>query len=327
MKHFGSLTKILLTAAALAAVAGPVEARDLRGWNVHVPDYPVSLGMEKFGELVAERTNGRFVPSTFHSAELGNQQQAVEQMTFDGIDFAVFNGGQLGDVAPALKVVGLPYVFRSTEHMFNVVDGEVGKRLSDELAPANMVALAWYDAGARSFYTVEKPIKTPADVAGQKIRVPNAEIFVATAEALGANATPMAFAEVFPSLQTGVIDGAENNPPSVVSTRHHEVIKYYTLDEHLRVPEALVVTKTLWDSLSDEDKQIFREAAVESAELQRKLWHEREETALEAIKAAGVEIIEVADKQPFVDAMDSAYKQLITDPKIEVFLKDIQAVQ
>lgn len=326
MKHTTFMT---LALSAALVVAGPIkaDAKDLRGWNVHVPDYPVSAGMDLFGELVAERTEGRYTPRTFHSAELGNQQQAVEQIAFDGIDFAVFNGGQLGDVAPAVKVVGLPYVFRSSEHMFNVVDGEIGERLSEELAPANMVALAWYDAGARSFYTTKKPIKSPADVEGQKIRVPNAQIFVATAEALGANATPMAFADVFTSLQTGVIDGAENNPPSVVSTRHHEVIKYYTLDEHLRVPEALVVTKTIWDSLSDEDKAIFREAAQESATLQRRLWAEREETAFNAIKEAGVEIIELSDKQPFVDAMGPAYEALITDPSIEVYLKDIQAAK
>lgn len=315
---------ILSLTAALAVTS--VEARELRGWNLHVPDYPGSVAMEEFASAIGEGTEGRFTGSVFHNGRLGDQRFAIEQFAFDGIDFAVLSGGSLGDFAPALNIVSMPYVFRSQEHMFEVLDGEIGERLSDALADHNMVALAWYTGGARSFYTVRTPINSVEDLRGLKIRVPDADVFVATIEALGANATPLAFGEVYTSLQSGVIDGAENNAPSFESTRHYEVAKYYTLDEHLMVPEALVVSKTLWDGLSAEDQALFREAARASAETQRSLWAEREAASAQILKDAGVEFIEVADKQPFIDAMVPVYERFVTSDEARALLADIQAV-
>lgn len=319
----------IATMAAIGAVclSFSAQARELRGWNLHVPDYPGSVAMEKFGELLAERTEGRYTGSVFHNGQLGDQRFAVEQFALDGIDFAVFSGGSLGDFANEVNIVSMPYVFRSAEHMFAVVDGEIGERLSEALEPHNMVALAWYTGGARSFYTVGKPINTPADLEGLKIRVPDAEIFVSTVEALGANATPLAFGEVYTALQTGVIDGAENNAPSFESTRHYEVAKFYSLDEHLMVPEALVVSKTLWDSLSPEDQKIFRDAARESAELQRALWEEREKKSNAVLAEAGVKVNSVEDKQPFIDAMAPVYEKLVNTDELRQLLADIQAVK
>ncbi|MEO3388723.1 TRAP transporter substrate-binding protein [Mesorhizobium sp. CAU 1741] len=315
--------------AAVSAVAFSytAEARELRGWNLHVPDYPGSIAMEKFGELLAERTEGRYTGSVFHNGQLGDQRFAIEQFALDGIDFAVFSGGSLGDFANEVNIVSMPYVFRSAEHMYAVVDGEIGERLSAALEPHNMVALAWYTGGSRSFYTVGKPINTPADLEGLKIRVPDAEIFVSTVEALGANATPLAFGEVYTALQTGVIDGAENNAPSFESTRHYEVAKFYSLDEHLMVPEALVISKSLWDSLSPEDQTIFRDAARESAELQRKLWAEREEKSNAILAEAGVTVNTIEDKQPFIDAMAPAYEKLVNTDALRELLAQIQEVE
>lgn len=315
-----------LAAAGAVAFSLAAEARELRGWNLHVPDYPGSIAMEKFGELIAERTEGRYTGSVFHNGQLGDQRFAIEQFALDGIDFAVFSGGSLGDFANQVNIVSMPYVFRSAEHMFAVVDGEIGERLSAALEPHNMVALAWYTGGARSFYTVGKPINEPADLAGLKIRVPDAEIFVSTVEALGANATPLAFGEVYTALQTGVIDGAENNAPSFESTRHYEVAKFYSLDEHLMVPEALVVSKSLWDSLSDQDKEIFRAAARESAQMQRELWAEREERSNAILTEAGVQVNVIEDKQPFIDAMAPVYDKLVNTDDLRQLLADIQAV-
>lgn len=322
-----------LSRFAAVAVVGAVafahaaEARELRGWNLHVPDYPGSVAMERFGELIAERTDGRYTGSVFHNGQLGDQRFAIEQFALDGIDFAVFSGGSLGDFANEVNIVSMPYIFRSAEHMYAVVDGEIGERLSAALEPHNMVALAWYTGGARSFYTVGKPITAPADLAGLKIRVPDAEIFVSTVEALGANATPLAFGEVYTALQTGVIDGAENNAPSFESTRHYEVAKFYSLDEHLMVPEALVVSKTLWDSLSAEDQEIFRTAARESAQMQRDLWAEREESSNAVLAEAGVEVNVIEDKQPFIDAMEPVYEKLVNTDELRSLLADIQAVE
>jgi tripartite ATP-independent transporter DctP family solute receptor len=303
------------------------EARELRGWNLHVPDYPGSIAMEKFSEIIAEKTEGRYTGSVFHNGQLGDQRFAIEQFALDGIDFAVFSGGSLGDFAAPLKIVSMPYVFRSIEHMFAVVDGEIGERLSDELADHNMVALAWFSGGARSFYTVDKPITKPADLAGLKVRIPDAEIFISTVEALGANATPLAFGEVYTALQTGVIDGAENNAPSFESTRHYEVAKFYSLDEHLMVPEALVVSKGLWDSLSPEDQAIFRDAAREAAGLQRELWAEREKKSNAILAEAGVQVNVIEDKQPFIDAMVPVYEKLVNTGELRSLLQDIQAVK
>lgn len=315
----------VLTSIAVLGLATTAHSRELRGWNLHVPDYPGSIAMEEFAAAIEDKTEGRYTGTVYHNGQLGDQRFAVEQFAFDGIDFAVFSGGSLGDFAPALNVVSMPYVFKSQDHMFKVLDGEVGEKLSAALEPHNMVALAWYTGGARSFYTVGSQITSPADLEGLKIRVPDADLFVATIEALGANATPLSFGEVYTSLQTGVIDGAENNAPSFESTRHYEVAKYYTLDEHLMVPEALVVSKTLWDSLSPEDQTVFREAARASAETQRDLWAKREAASTKILEENGVTIVEVEDKQPFIDAMEPVYERFANTDEMKALLADIQA--
>ena len=314
-----------LASVSILGLAVAAEARELRGWNLHVPDYPGSIAMDEFAKAIGEKTEGRNTATVYHNGQLGDQRFAIEQFAFDGIDFAVFSGGSLGDFAPALNIVSMPYVFTSQEHMFKVLDGDVGEKLSAALEPYNMVALAWYTGGARSFYTVKSQVTKPEDLKGLKIRVPDADVFVATVEALGANATPLAFGEVYTSLQTGVIDGAENNAPSFESTRHYEVAKFYTLDEHMMVPEALVVSKTLWDSLSPEDQTAFRDAARASAETQRKLWAEREAASTKILEENGVTIMPVEDKTPFIEAMAPVYERFVNTDELKALLAEIQA--
>ena len=314
-----------LASVSILGLAVAAEARELRGWNLHVPDYPGSIAMDEFAKAIGEKTEGRNTATVYHNGQLGDQRFAIEQFAFDGIDFAVFSGGSLGDFAPALNIVSMPYVFTSQEHMFKVLDGDVGEKLSAALEPYNMVALAWYTGGARSFYTVKSQVTKPEDLKGLKIRVPDADVFVATVEALGANATPLAFGEVYTSLQTGVIDGAENNAPSFESTRHYEVAKFYTLDEHMMVPEALVVSKTLWDSLTPEDQTAFRDAARASAETQRKLWAEREAASTKILEENGVTIMPVEDKTLFIDAMAPVYERFVNTDELKALLAEIQA--
>ena len=315
----------ILASVSVLGLAVAAEARELRGWNLHVPDYPGSIAMDEFAKAIGEKTEDRHTATVYHNGQLGDQRFAIEQFAFDGIDFAVFSGGSLGDFAPALNIVSMPYVFTSQEHMFKVLDGDVGEKLSAALEPYNMVALAWYTGGARSFYTVKSQVTKPEDLKGLKIRVPDADVFVATVEALGANATPLAFGEVYTSLQTGVIDGAENNAPSFESTRHYEVAKFYTLDEHMMVPEALVVSKTLWDSLSPEDQTAFRDAARASAETQRKLWAEREAASTKILEENGVTIMPVEDKTPFIEAMAPVYERFVNTDELKALLAEIQA--
>jgi tripartite ATP-independent transporter DctP family solute receptor len=317
---------LLASTAALGLfAASAAAAQELRGWNTHVPDYPGSTAMDHFGELVSERTEGRITPITYHSAQLGEQDFAIEQMQFGGIDFAVFNLTPLNNIVPATQVTTLPYVFRSIEHMHAAMDGEIGAEIGEAMADVNMVALAWYDSGARSFYA-SRPLNSLADMAGLKIRVQNSDLNVAMVEALGANATPIPFGEVYTSIQTGVVDGAENNWPSYESTNHFEVAPYFIQDEHTIVPEVFAIALTTWERLSAEDQQIVRQAAIESAKLQRELWAARETTSEERVRAAGSVIVTLEDKSEFIDAMAPVYDRFATDPVIADLLARIQAI-
>lgn len=317
---------LLASVAALGLVAASAAAaQDLRGWNTHVPDYPGSVAMDHFGALVAERTEGRIQPTTYHSAQLGEQDFAIEQMQFGGIDFAVFNLTPLNNIVPATQVTTLPYVFRSIEHMHAAMDGEIGAEIGAAMVDANMVALAWYDSGARSFYA-SRPLNSLADLAGLKIRVQNSDLNVAMVEALGANATPIPFGEVYTSIQTGVVDGAENNWPSYESTNHFEVARYFIQDEHTIVPEVFAIALTTWERMSPEDQEIVRQAAIDSATLQRELWAARERTSEERVRAAGSVIVTLDDKSEFINAMAPVYERFATDPVIADLLARIQAI-
>ncbi|MBX2835908.1 MAG: TRAP transporter substrate-binding protein [Gammaproteobacteria bacterium] len=305
---FSVLTAGVFSAAAVLSTA---HAADLRGWNIHVEDYPVSHGMEQFLAEVTEKTEGRVKGKIFHGGVLGSQPDAIEQTRLGAIDFGVFSLGPMGQVVPETNVVSLPFIFKGIDQMYELMDGEAGAAIGAGLEKKGIIALGWYDAGARSFYNSIKPINTPADVEGMKVRVMNNDLFVGMIESLGGNATPMAFAEVFQSIKTGVVDGAENNPPSYESTNHFEVAKYYSLSQHLIIPECLCMSKKTWDGLSDADKEIVKAAGAASAQTQRQLWQEREAASMEKVVAGGVEVNEIADKGPFQDAMSAVYEQFL----------------
>ena len=317
---------VAATVALAVVSATPAISKELRGWNGHAPDYPVSVAMDHFSDLVADRTDGRVKPKVYHSAQLGEQDQAIEQMQFGGIDFAVFNLVPLNNIVPETQVTTLPYAFRSVDHMHRVVDGDIGAELSKAMEAVNMIGLAWYDSGARSFYA-NKPLNSVADLKGLKIRVQNSDVNVAMVEALGANATPIPFGEVYTSIQTGVVDGAENNWPSYESTGHFEVAKYYILDQHTIVPEVFAINKKTWGKLSKADQAVVREAAIEAATLQRKLWAEREVKSEQIVRDAGSKIVELDDKSDFINAMKPVYDKFVTDKKLRDLLDRIQSVK
>lgn len=326
IKRFNGKKAAVTALVAGLAFAGSVQAA-WRGWNIHVPDYPVSEAMEFFISEVDERTDGRVSGRVYHSAVLGSQEDAISQMQIGGIDFAGFNLGPLGTSVPEVNVVSLPFIFKNVDHMHRVMDGDVGQKLSDAMAKTGIISLAWYDSGARSFYNIEKPIKTPADVKGMKFRVMNNELYVGMVEALGGNATPMAFSEVYQSLKTGVVDGAENNWPSYESTNHYEVAPYYSDTQHLILPECLCVSVKAWDDLSDEDKKIVREVARESATLQRKLWAERSGNSREMVEKAGIKYNAVEDKKAFQDAMAPVYEEAVkVNPSLKELIDEIRSI-
>ncbi|MGB5556841.1 MAG: TRAP transporter substrate-binding protein [Paracoccaceae bacterium] len=297
----------------MAIAASSVGAQELRGWNIHVQDYPVSIAMDSFAAEIAERTNGELTAKVFHNGVLGDQPDAIEQVRLGVLDFGEFSLGPMGTSIPETNVVSLPFIFSSIPEMYKLMDGEVGEAIGAGMIERGMVPLGWYDAGARSFYNSMRPINTPADVAGLKIRVMSNDLFVQMVESMDGNATPMAFAEVYQSIQTGVVDGAENNPPSYESTNHFEVAKYYSLTEHLIIPECLCMSKMTWDRLTPEQQEIVMDAGRKSADLQRELWQAREAASMEIVQAGGTVVNTIADKAPFQAAMAPVYDAFLAD--------------
>ncbi len=324
---YRNFSKLALGAvAAVSLLSGAATAAEWRGWNIHVEGYPNTIAMDKFAELLAEKTGGEITLQMFHGGTLGSQPDAIEQVRLGGLEIGNFNLGPVGPIAAEANVVSLPFIFKDVPHMFRVLEGEGGKMIADGMAAKGLVVLAWYDAGARSFYNAEKPINVPADVAGMKVRVMNNDLYSGMISQLGGNPSPMAFAEVYQALKTGVVDGAENNWPSYESTGHYEVAGHYSLSQHLIIPECLCINTDVYNGLSDEMKAAVTEAAVESAQLQRELWTARETASRKKVEAAGIVTNEVADKAPFQEAMAPVYEAYLSEnPDLRPLVELIQA--
>ena len=322
------LSKVTLAIAATALIIGfsvSVQAKEWRGWNIHVPGYPNTVAMDKFAELLEEKSGGKLTVKMYHSGTLGSQPDAIEQLRIGGIEIGNFNLGPLGPIVPEANVVSLPFIFKDVDHMWRVLDGKAGDIINEGMTKYGITPLAWYDAGARSFYNSKKPIMKPEDVAGMKVRVMNNDLYSGMISALGGNPSPMAFAEVYQSLKTGVVDGAENNWPSYESTGHYEVAQYYSMSQHLIIPETLCINAKVWQGLSPEEQTIVKEAAVESAMLQRKLWKEREKASEEKVLAGGVKFNEIPDKSGFQAAMKPVYDKFLQDnPNLKTLVETIQ---
>ena len=324
---YQNFSKLALGAVtALSLLSGAATAAEWRGWNIHVEGYPNTVAMDKFAELLVEKTGGEITLQMFHGGTLGNQPDAIEQVRLGGLAIGNFNLGPVGPIAAAANVVSLPFIFKDVPHMFRVLEGEGGKMIAEGMAAKGLVPLAWYDSGARSFYNAEKPINVPADVSGMKVRVMNNDLYSGMISQLGGNPSPMAFAEVYQALKTGVVDGAENNWPSYESTGHFEVAGYYSLSQHLIIPECLCINSDVYNGLSDELKAAVTEAAIESAKLQRELWAARETASRKKVEAAGIVTNEVADKAPFQEAMAPVYEAYLSEnPDLRPLVELIQA--
>jgi tripartite ATP-independent transporter DctP family solute receptor len=324
------LTKRMLTGAAFglwaALAAGAAGAQTtLRSADIHPDGYPTVEAVKHFGALLEQKTNGRYKVQVFHSAQLGQEKDTIEQTRFGVIDLNRINMGPFNNLIPETFVPALPFIFRSVEHMRKTMDGPIGDQILKAFEPHGLVALAFYDSGARSFYNSKRPINTPADMKGMKIRVIQSDLFLDLVNALGANATPMPPGEVYSALQTGVVDGAENNWPSYESFRHFEVAKFYSLSEHSMSPEVLVMSKKSFDKLSTADQKAVRDSAKESVAKMRELWEAREKVAEQKIRSSGNQINPV-DKQPFIDAMKPVYEKYVKDAKLKELVARIQAI-
>jgi tripartite ATP-independent transporter DctP family solute receptor len=278
------------------------------------PDYPTVVGDKKFAELVDERTNGRIKIEVFPSAQLGDEKSVLEQVQLGAIEFTRINSSPLAEFNDQFTALGLPYVFESEEHLWNFLNGEMGTKLLDGLEQSKMKGLAYYDSGSRSFYST-KPLKGVKDLKGQKIRVQQSKINIDFMAALGASATPMPYGEVFSALQTGIIDGAENNIPSLDSSNHYQEAKNFILDHHQRIPEVLLISKAAWDKLSEKDQKIVKQAALDSVQAQRDEWDKWEERSTKKLKEAGVTFTEVDDITPWKDVVKSMVGKYSKDYK------------
>jgi tripartite ATP-independent transporter DctP family solute receptor len=317
---FGAITPNLSTAAFAQAKLV------LKASDVHPEGYPTVAAVESMGKKLDVATNGRLSVQMFASMQLGGEKEAIEQAQVGAIQLARVSVGALGPVIDDLNVVNLPFLFRNTAHMQKVIDGAIGQELLDKVtnnAKAGLVGLCWMDAGARSIYNTKKPINKLDDLKGMKIRVIGNPMFVDMMNALGGNGVAMGYDQVFSALQTGVIDGAENNPPSFVFDNHYQAAKYYTLTEHLIVPEMLVLSRKTWDGLTKDDQALLTKLAREAQLEERVLWAKYEQQALDKAKAAGVAIIELADKKPFEDAVKPVWDKY--GPRFADTIKRIQA--
>ncbi len=323
---YKKLSTLLLGSVVSLALVNSAQAAEWRGWNIHADGYPNTTAMDKFSELLAEKTGGDITLKMFHGGTLGSQPDAIEQVRLGGLQIGNFNLGPIGPIAAEANVVSLPFIFKDVPHMFRVLEGEGGKMIADGMAAKGLIPLAWYDAGARSFYNAGKPVNTPADVEGMKVRVMNNDLYSGMIAELGGNPSPMAFAEVYQALKTGVVDGAENNWPSYEATGHFEVAGYYSLSQHLIIPECICVNADTFNALSAEHQAAVTEAAMESSALQRELWAAREAASREKVVAAGVVVNEIADKGPFQAAMAPVYENyLASNPDLKPLVELIQS--
>ena len=329
MKSWRKLSTALLASAAIMASAMVANAQELmlRASDTHPDGYPTVAAVEYMGELLKERSGGRIGIDIFHSAQLGEEKDTIEQTRLGVIDLNRVSLGPFNNLIEETKIPSLPYIFRSTEHMHRVMDGPIGDEILAAFEAYDLIGLAFYDGGSRSFYNRERPIRSIEDLAGLKFRVMQSDLFVDMVNSLGANATPMPYGEVYSSIQTGVIDGAENNWPSFESSGHFEVAGFYTLDQHLIVPEVLVMSSKAWNKLSPEDQVLVRQAAKDSVPFMRKLWAEREAVSEAKVRAAGVEIITDIDKTPFIEAMVPVYAKYVDTDRLKDMVKRIQATE
>jgi tripartite ATP-independent transporter DctP family solute receptor len=298
----------------------------LKASDVHPAGYPTVAATENLGKKLEAATGGRLSVQMYPSMQLGGEKETIEQTQIGAIQMSRVSVGTLGPVVDDLNVLNIPFLFKSTAHAQKVLDGEIGAELLGKVAAnanAGLVGLCWMDAGARSFYNTKKPIQSIADMKGLKVRVIGNPMFVDMANALGANGVAMGYDQVFNALQTGVIDGAENNPPSYVFDNHYTSAKFYTLTEHLIVPEMLVFSKKVWNSLSKEDQALLTKFAREAQMEERVLWTKYEQDAMAKAKAAGVQVVELADKKPFQDAVKPVWDKY--GPKYADMIKRIQA--
>jgi tripartite ATP-independent transporter DctP family solute receptor len=322
-----SRTVALVVALSLTATSTSAVAREFRAADTQNEDYPTVQALYYMGSLIAEKTGGRHQIRVFHSRQLGEEKETIEQTRAGAIDLNRTNVALIGTFVPAMNVLAMPFLFRSIEHQHKVLDGPIGNEILGSFEPYGFVGLAFYDSGARSIYNSVRPVRSIDDIKGLRLRVQQSELMSDMIRALGAEPVELPYGQVLTGLATKLIDGAENNWPSFVTTNHYKYAGYYTLTEHTMSPEVLVMSQKAWEGLSTEDRRIFREAAVRSSQFMREKWKDLENRSRQQAKASGVTIVTDFDRKPFEAAMAGIYAKAQRDPAAAELIERIRKVE
>ena len=288
-------------------------------------NHPVHKAMLYMAEKALEKSDSTLVIEVYPSEQLGNEKESLEQLQLGALALTKVSTSMLESFLDEYKVYGLPYLFRDEDHRWKVLNGTIGKKVLASGEKIKLKGLVYYDAGSRSFYTTKKPILTPDDLAGLKIRTQQSPMAIKLINALGGSATPISWGELYTSLQQGVVDGAENNPPSLFTSNHYEVCKHYSLDEHTSVPDVVLISTSVWMNLSDSHKKALMEAAEESVDYERKLWQEFVQESMDKMVAAGLQVYH-PDKAPFRERVQEMWHEF-DGTVIGDLAKEIQSVQ
>jgi len=319
---------LLLTGGLLMLTAcGPLEqGKVLKLAHGLDPSHPVHSAMVYMADRCKEISGGELSIDIYPSGQLGSEQQCVELLQIGSLAITKVSAAVMESFTEDFKVLGLPYVFRSKEHAFKVLDGEIGDEILLSTEPFWIRGLCFYDAGSRSFYTIDKAINHPDDLKGLKIRVMKSMTAMEMVKAQGGSPTPISWGELYTALQSGVVDGAENNPPSFYTSHHYEVCKYYSLNEHTMVPDVLIVSQRVWKKLSEQEKKWLQQAAEESVPVERKLWAESEKKSLEIVEKEGVNII-YPEKEPFARKVEDLLESYRENERLYDLITRIKEVE
>ena len=286
--------------------------------------HPVHKGILEFQRLLESKSNGKLKVKIFPDGQLGSERESLELLQIGSVAATKVSASILSNFVPEYNVLGIPYLFKDREHQFSVLEGPIGKSILEKGSKFWLRGLCYYDAGSRSFYTSTKAIRTPEDLKGLKIRVQNNQMAINMVNSMGGAATPMAYGELYAAIQQGVVDGAENNPPSFVSSNHYEISKYYTLDEHSSVPDVLLIGTKYWNKLSKEERVWVQEAADESAQAQKEYWRESVNESMKLIKDRGVEVI-IPEKSLFAEESKNVVVEFIKEfPEMAPLVNEIK---
>ena len=321
-----SLILILSAIGFFLGCQNETEVKTLRLGHVLDVQHPVHKAMVILGEELEKNSGGKMTVRIYPSGQLGGERECLELLQIGSLDVTKVSAAVVENFIPEYKVFGIPYIFRDRAHTFSVFDGKIGQELLQKGEKFRLRGLTFYDAGSRSFYMKDTPVNTPSDLINKKIRVQKSNMAVAMVNSLGGSPTPISFGELYTALQQGVVDGAENNPPSFYTSKHYEVCKYYSIDEHSAIPDVLLIGIETWDRLNEEERGWLRDAVKTSTKVQRELWAASEKESIDAVKAAGVEVV-YPDKSEFRERTKDIQNTFKDSPEMMKLINAIKSQQ